>query len=159
MKWLSLRDQILLALEDEELNRQEVEERLIKRKTIAEAYLDQAKLINREINSLFSLHFIDKIVSSNEPDRYRINNDGRKLIYTCRIQKNKILSPCIPIKRASESDDVSGVDKGIGMVNSFDEDDGFYTRAVILKSGDWSDSDGIVINYCPFCGADISSHL
>lgn len=66
------------------------------------------------------------------------------------------LKPCDALFRALEH---GGRGKGILPIEVFSVSTGEFTRSgVALRSGDFAKR-GIVLNYCPFCGADIGSHF
>lgn len=66
-----------------------------------------------------------------------------------------ILEPCVSLNRAMDY----GTKKGITLLEVYDFKEQKTSRTMaVLRSGDFV-KNGIVINYCPFCGNSIADHV
>ena len=72
------------------------------------------------------------------------------------VIEDKRLTPCAALERALEDD--SKPARGLFPIEIFALAAGFVRSGAILRSGEFARR-GIILNYCPFCGADIGSHL
>ena len=70
--------------------------------------------------------------------------------------ENKMLKPCSTLSKAMEGLANSRA-KGISLIVLSVH--GTPSRsAAVLRSGDFK-KDGIIINFCPFCGENVSKHF
>ena len=78
----------------------------------------------------------------------------------CAIE-NGILHPCSELDKAI-ADEYPSQQKGVILMNirNLTPGSGFkVTRsAAVLRSGDL-DKNGVIMNYCPFCGVSIADHF
>lgn len=72
------------------------------------------------------------------------------------VIEDKRLTPCVALERALEYDSKHG--RGLFPIEIFAVAVGFVRSGVMARSGEFARR-GIILNYCPFCGADIGSHL
>src|SRR5690606_13986707 len=78
---------------------------------------------------------------------------------TCEVVDGRVLRPCVGLRAMLGGDYVGrrGKRKGLFLVPIFDGK-AFSMSAAVLCSGEHSER-GVVLNYCPFCGASIGHHL
>jgi hypothetical protein len=73
----------------------------------------------------------------------------------CAVENNKI----IPCKGLDELYEYVGKGKGVQLMHLTNIETGEHSRSmVLLKSGKHKDR-GLVANFCPVCGANISDHI
>lgn len=79
------------------------------------------------------------------------------MAHTCEV-RDRVIYPCAVLESALEE---SIRAKGLSeyrFVRLDDPDLPISRSAIVLRSGDHTKR-GIVLNFCPFCGEDIGSHL
>jgi hypothetical protein len=78
--------------------------------------------------------------------------------YPCAVE-GRLVRPCTSLERALDQGSPSSRSKGLFMSEVIDLETGKFTMSFIrLKLGGFSKK-GVVINFCPFCGRDISGHI
>lgn len=78
--------------------------------------------------------------------------------YPCKIE-GKFLRPCSALSRIIEDAPSGGRAKGFFLDTYMNLKTGEMTMSFVrIKLGEWL-KNGIVANFCPFCGVNIRNHI
>ena len=75
----------------------------------------------------------------------------------CEVVDGRVLRPCVGLRAMLDGDYVGRRGKGLFSLSIFDGK-AFSMGGVVLCSGEHRKL-GVILNYCPFCGASIGHHL
>lgn len=82
-----------------------------------------------------------------------------KIPNQCELVDGKFVVPCAALTKASDGSCASGKQRGLFEWVYTQLSTGKLSRSFFgLKTGEYA-SKGVAMNYCPFCGVSIATHL